>query len=80
MVGSTTGKPAGIKMVNRLAYATGGTGILANLFLIAFYALRASHPEDGTSLGWPTTWWNLSGPRSWSLWYSACSHGCPTDA
>jgi hypothetical protein len=51
MVGSTTGKPAGIKMVTRFAYATGGTGILANLFLIAFYALQASHPEDGTSLG-----------------------------
>ena len=30
---------------------TGGKGILANLFLIAFFALQASHPEDGTSLG-----------------------------
>jgi len=51
MVGSTTGKLAGIKMVTRFAYAAGGTGILANLFLIAFYALQASHPEEGTSLG-----------------------------
>lgn len=33
------------------AYAAGATSILANLFLIAFYALQASHPEDGTSLG-----------------------------
>lgn len=33
------------------AYAAGATGILANLFLISFYALQASHPEDGTSLG-----------------------------
>ena len=33
------------------AYAAGATGILANLLLIAFYALQASHPEDGTSLG-----------------------------
>jgi hypothetical protein len=51
MVGSTTGKPAGVKMVTRFAYAAGGTGILANLFLLAFFALQASHPEDGTSLG-----------------------------
>jgi hypothetical protein len=35
----------------RFAYAAGATGILANLFLIGFYALQASHPEDGTSLG-----------------------------
>jgi hypothetical protein len=41
MVGSTTGKPAIIKMVTRFAYAAGGTGVLANLFLIAFYALQA---------------------------------------
>jgi hypothetical protein len=33
------------------AYAAGATGVLANLFLIAFYALQASHPEDGVSLG-----------------------------
>lgn len=33
------------------AYAAGATGILANMFLIGFYALQASHPEDGTSLG-----------------------------
>ena len=35
----------------RFAYAAGATGILANLFLIGFFALQASHPEDGTSLG-----------------------------
>jgi hypothetical protein len=40
-----------IKMAARFAYAVGATGILANLFLIAFYALQASHPEDGTSFG-----------------------------
>ena len=51
MVGSTTGKPAGVKMVTRFAYAAGVTGILAILFLIAFYALQGSHPEEGTSLG-----------------------------
>ncbi len=33
------------------AYAAGATGIIANLFLIAFYALQATHPEDGTYLG-----------------------------
>ncbi len=33
------------------AYAAGAAGILANLFLIGFFALQASHPEDGTSLG-----------------------------
>jgi hypothetical protein len=35
----------------RYAYAAGATGILANLLLIGFYSLQASHPEDGTSLG-----------------------------
>lgn len=33
------------------AYAAGVTAFLANLLLIAFYALQASHPEDGVSLG-----------------------------
>jgi hypothetical protein len=40
-----------VKRAARFAYAAGAAGILANLFLIAFYALQASHPEDGTSLG-----------------------------
>lgn len=34
-----------------LAYAAGATGILANLLLIAFFALQASNPDDGFSLG-----------------------------
>jgi hypothetical protein len=33
------------------AYAAGATGILANLLLIAFFALQASHSDDGFSLG-----------------------------
>ena len=40
-----------VERAARFAYAAGATGILANLLLIAFYALQASHPEDGTSLG-----------------------------
>lgn len=35
----------------RFAYAAGGTAILANLLLVAFYALQAGRPEGGTSLG-----------------------------
>jgi hypothetical protein len=50
MIRSTAGKSS-VKGAARFAYAAGATGILANLFLIAFYALQASHPEDGTSLG-----------------------------
>ncbi len=33
------------------AYAAGATAAITNLLLIAFYALQASHPEDGVSLG-----------------------------
>ncbi len=33
------------------AYAAGVSAVLANLLLVAFYALQASHPEDGVSLG-----------------------------
>jgi hypothetical protein len=33
------------------AYAAGATGILANLFLIGFYALQVGRPENGTWLG-----------------------------
>jgi len=34
-----------------VAYAAGVTAILANLLLIAFYALQARRPEEGTYLG-----------------------------
>ncbi len=47
---SAAGKSS-VKMVSRFAYAAGVTGILANLFLIAFFALQAARPEDGPSLG-----------------------------
>src|SRR5215204_3414410 len=50
LIRSTAGKSS-VKWAALFAYAAGATGILANLFLIAFYALQASHPEDGTSLG-----------------------------
>ena len=50
MIKSTAGKST-VKRAALFAYAAGATGILANLFLIAFYALQASHPEDGSSLG-----------------------------
>jgi MFS family permease len=50
MVGSKSGKP-GVRMAAGFAYAAGATGILANFFLIAFFALQAGNPESGTSLG-----------------------------
>ena len=50
MITSTAGR-SNVKRTALFAYAVGTTGILANLFLIAFFALQASHPEDGTSLG-----------------------------
>jgi hypothetical protein len=50
MIKSTAGKST-VKRAALFAYAAGATGLLANLFLIAFYALQASHPEDGTYLG-----------------------------
>jgi len=40
-----------VKMTARFAYAAGTTGILANLFLIAFFAVLASHPDDGNAFG-----------------------------
>ena len=46
---NTTADRSNVKMAARFAYAA--TGILANVFLIAFFALRASHPEVGTYLG-----------------------------
>jgi hypothetical protein len=50
MIGSKEGKP-GVERAAGFAYAAGATGILANLFLIAFYALQANQPENGTWLG-----------------------------
>jgi hypothetical protein len=50
MIQRTAGKSS-VKMAARFAYAAGATGILANLFLIAFFALQATHPDDGFSLG-----------------------------
>ena len=47
---STTGKSS-VKRAALFAYAAGATGILANLFLIAFFAVLASRPDDGSSLG-----------------------------
>ena len=40
-----------VERTARFAYAAGVTGILANLLLVGFFALQASHPEDSTSLG-----------------------------
>lgn len=39
------------KAVVGFAYAAGATSILANVLLFAFFAVRASHPEVGASLG-----------------------------
>ncbi len=50
MIRSAAGKPS-LKRAALFAYAAGATGILANLFLIAFFALQASQPDDGFSLG-----------------------------
>jgi hypothetical protein len=60
----TTPDKSSVKRASRFAYAAGAIGILANLFLIAFYALQASHPEDGPPSARPTTWWGRSGPHS----------------
>ena len=48
------GHPARMSSAGRaalFAYAAGATGILANLFLIGFYALQVGRPENGTWLG-----------------------------
>ena len=50
MIRTTAGKSS-VKRAALFAYAAGATGILANLFLIAFFALQASQPDDGFSLG-----------------------------
>ncbi len=46
-----SGELPSVKRAARFAYAAGATGILANLFLIAFFAVLASNPDDGSSLG-----------------------------
>jgi hypothetical protein len=45
------GRMSGDRRAAFFSYAAGATGIIANLFLIAFYVLQASYPEDGISLG-----------------------------
>ncbi len=50
MIRTTAGKSS-VTWAALFAYATGATGILANLFLIAFFTLQASQPDDGFSLG-----------------------------
>jgi hypothetical protein len=50
MVESTAGRPM-VTVVSGFAYAAGATSILANVLLFAFFAVRASRPEVGASLG-----------------------------
>src|SRR5215207_11727293 len=50
LIRSTAGKSS-VKWAALFAYAAGATGIFANSLLIAFFALQASHPDDGFSLG-----------------------------
>lgn len=50
MIGITAGRSS-VERTALFAYAAGATGILANLLLIAFFALQASQPDDGFSLG-----------------------------
>ncbi len=50
MIESTAGKSS-VKRAALFAYAAGVTGILANLFLIAFFALQAGRPVYGFSFG-----------------------------
>ncbi len=50
MIRSAAGKPS-LKRAALFAYAAGASGILANLFLIAFFALQVGQPDDGFSLG-----------------------------
>ena len=40
-----------VQRAAHFAYAAGAAGILANLLLIAFFALQAGRPGDGPSLG-----------------------------
>ena len=50
MIRSTAGRSS-VKGASGSAYAAGATGIVASSLLIAVFALQASHPEDGVSLG-----------------------------
>jgi hypothetical protein len=50
MIGSKTVE-ADLGRAALFAYVAGITGILANLFLIGFYALQVGRPENGTWLG-----------------------------
>ncbi len=50
MIGNTADKSS-VEWAALFAYAAGATGILANLFLIGFYALQVGRPENGTWLG-----------------------------
>ena len=50
MIGSKVNE-ADLEQAALFAYAAGVTGILANLFLIAFFALQIGRPENGTWLG-----------------------------
>jgi hypothetical protein len=50
MIESRVGKP-GIRWTALSAYAAGVTGILANLFLIALYALQGSRPVEAATFG-----------------------------
>ncbi|MGH3145284.1 MAG: hypothetical protein ACRDTR_05730 [Rubrobacter sp.] len=50
MIDSTAGG-SNTRTAALFAYAAGVTGTLANLFLIALFALQAGRPEDGSNLG-----------------------------
>ena len=50
MLESRVSKP-GVRWAALSSYVAGVTGILANLFLIGFYALQVGRPENGTWLG-----------------------------
>ena len=51
-VADWAGRMTRVRRTALFAHAAGAAGILANLSLIDFYALQASHPENnGTSLG-----------------------------
>ena len=50
MLEGKVSKP-GVRWAALSSYVSGVTGILANLFLIGFYALQVGRPENGTWLG-----------------------------
>lgn len=49
MMVKTLGTLEGVRTL--VESTAGATGFLANVLLFAFFAVRASHPEVGTSLG-----------------------------